>query len=128
MWALPSAETGAINSHCLSDRRTLICSGAIDPKLEQVVDFGWFSFIAKPLFLTMNWLNDKYVHNYGWSIILVTILINTLLLPLKISGMKSMRKMSSLQPQIAGDQREVQEHQHARSEESRAKPGSDGFV
>jgi YidC/Oxa1 family membrane protein insertase len=73
----------------------------IDPKLEQVVDFGWFSFIAKPLFLAMHWLNDKYVHSYGWSIILLTILINTLLLPLKISGMKSMRKMSSLQPQIA---------------------------
>ena len=73
----------------------------VDPKLEQAVDFGWFSFIAKPLFLAMHWLNDKYIHNYGWSIILLTIAINTLLLPLKISGMKSMRKMSSLQPQIA---------------------------
>lgn len=72
----------------------------IDPKLEQVVDFGWFSFIAKPLFLAMHWLNNKYVHNYGWSIVLLTILINFLLLPLKISGMKSMRRMSSLQPQI----------------------------
>jgi YidC/Oxa1 family membrane protein insertase len=72
----------------------------VDPKLEQVVDFGWFSFIAKPLFLAMHSLNDKYIHNYGWSIILLTIAINTLLLPLKISGMKSMRKMSSLQPQI----------------------------
>lgn len=72
----------------------------VDPKLEQVVDFGWFSFIAKPLFLAMQSLNDKYVHNYGWSIVLLTIAINTLLLPLKISGMKSMRRMSSLQPQI----------------------------
>jgi YidC/Oxa1 family membrane protein insertase len=72
----------------------------IDPKLEQVVDFGWFSFIAKPLFLAMHALNDKYIHNYGWAIIVLTILINTLLLPLKISGMKSMRRMSSLQPQI----------------------------
>ncbi|HYI94047.1 MAG TPA: membrane protein insertase YidC [Bryobacteraceae bacterium] len=72
----------------------------IDPKLEQVVDFGWFSFIAKPLFLAMHWLNSNYVHNYGWSIVLLTILINFLLLPLKLSGMKSMRKMSSLQPQI----------------------------
>ena len=45
----------------------------VDPKLEQVVDFGWFSILAKPLFLTMHWLNDKYVHNYGWSIMLLTI-------------------------------------------------------
>jgi len=72
----------------------------VDPKLEQAVDFGWFSFIAKPLFLAMQALNNKYVHNYGWSIILLTIAINTLLLPLKISGMKSMRRMSALQPQI----------------------------
>lgn len=72
----------------------------IDPKLEQVVDFGWFSFIAKPLFLAMHALNDKYIHNYGWAIVILTIVINTLLLPLKISGMKSMRRMSALQPQI----------------------------
>ena len=72
----------------------------IDPKLEQVVDFGWFSFIAKPLFLAMHWLNARYVHSYGWSIVLLTIAINFLLLPLKLSGMKSMRKMSALQPQI----------------------------
>ena len=72
----------------------------VDPKLEQVVDFGWFSFIAKPLFLAMHWLNSNYVHNYGWSIVILTIVINFLLLPLKLSGMKSMRKMSSLQPQI----------------------------
>jgi YidC/Oxa1 family membrane protein insertase len=72
----------------------------VDPKLEQVVDFGWFSFIAKPLFLAMNWLNDNYIHNYGWTIIILTVLINFLLLPLKISGMKSMRKMAALGPQI----------------------------
>ena len=74
---------------------------SIDPKLEQVVDFGWFSFIAKPLFLMLNWLNDKYIHNYGWSIVIATICINFLLLPLKLSGMKSMKKMSALQPEIA---------------------------
>jgi YidC/Oxa1 family membrane protein insertase len=74
---------------------------SIDPKLEQVVDFGWFSIIAKPIFLALNWLNDKYVHNYGWAIIILTIAINCLLLPLKMAGMKSMKKMASLQPEIA---------------------------
>lgn len=73
----------------------------IDPKLEAVVDFGWFTFIAKPLFLVMNWLTNKYIHNYGWSIILMTIFINFALFPLKISSMKSMKKMQALQPQIA---------------------------
>jgi YidC/Oxa1 family membrane protein insertase len=73
----------------------------VDPKLEQVVDFGWFSFIAKPLFLGLNWLYDNYVHNFGWSIVIATVVINFLLLPLKLSGMKSMKKMASLQPEIA---------------------------
>jgi YidC/Oxa1 family membrane protein insertase len=72
----------------------------VNPKLEQVVDFGWFSIIAKPLFLIMHWLNDNYVHNYGWAIIVMTIFINFALFPLKISSMKSMKKMQALQPQI----------------------------
>jgi YidC/Oxa1 family membrane protein insertase len=72
----------------------------VNPKLEQVVDFGWFSIIAKPLFLIMHWLNDNYVHNYGWAIIVMTIFINFALFPLKITSMKSMKKMQALQPQI----------------------------
>jgi YidC/Oxa1 family membrane protein insertase len=73
----------------------------VNPKLSQVVDFGWFAFIAKPLFLFLNWLNDNFIRNYGWSIIVATIIINMLLLPLKLSGMKSMKKMGALQPEIA---------------------------
>jgi YidC/Oxa1 family membrane protein insertase len=74
----------------------------VDPKLESIVDFGtWFGLLAKPLFLGLNYVNDKYVHNYGWSIVLVTVIINFLLLPLKLSSMKSMKKMQTLQPQIA---------------------------
>ncbi|MBI4907509.1 MAG: membrane protein insertase YidC [Acidobacteria bacterium] len=72
----------------------------VDPRLEQVVDFGWFAFIAKPLFLALNYTNDKYIHNYGWSIVVVTVLINILMLPLKISNLNSMKKMSVLQPEI----------------------------
>ena len=73
----------------------------VNPKLEQVVDFGFFSVIAKPLFLAMHWLTDNYVRNYGWSIIIMTIFINIALFPLKITSMKSMKKMQALQPQIA---------------------------
>lgn len=72
----------------------------VNPKLEGAVDFGWFSFLARPIFLALNWLHDKYLHNYGWSIIVLTVLINMLLLPLKISGMRGMKKMSALQPEI----------------------------
>jgi YidC/Oxa1 family membrane protein insertase len=73
---------------------------SIDPKLEQLVDFGWTSVLSKPLFLIVNWANDQIVHNFGWSIILVTVVINFALFPLKLSSMKSMRKMQALKPQI----------------------------
>jgi YidC/Oxa1 family membrane protein insertase len=72
----------------------------INPKLTQVVNFGWLWFLAKPLFTAVNWVNDHVVHNFGWSIILVTIVINFLLFPLKMSSMKSMKKMQALKPQI----------------------------
>jgi len=72
----------------------------VDPKLEQVVDWGWFWFLAQPLFTALNWATDHVVHNYGWSIVLVTIIINLVLFPLRLSSMKSSRKMQSLQPQI----------------------------
>lgn len=73
----------------------------LNPQLVNIVDFGWFSFLAKPLFLALHYVNDKWVHNYGWAIVIVTIFINVLLFPLKLSNLKSMKKMQALQPQIA---------------------------
>jgi len=73
---------------------------SVDPKLEQVVSFGWLSILAKPLFLVVNWFHKSFIHNFGWSIVLVTIVINVALFPLRFSNMKSMRKMQALKPQI----------------------------
>ncbi|MDP8982231.1 MAG: membrane protein insertase YidC [Acidobacteriota bacterium] len=72
----------------------------VDPKLEQIIDWGFFGVIAKPLFIVLSWLSVNWVHNYGWSIVLITVFINLLLLPLRFSSLKSARKMQSLQPQI----------------------------
>jgi YidC/Oxa1 family membrane protein insertase len=72
----------------------------VNPKLEQVVDFGWMGVIAKPLFLIVNWANNSWVHNFGWAIVIVTIVINLVLFPLRLGNMKSMRKMQALKPQI----------------------------
>ncbi|MEZ5352395.1 MAG: membrane protein insertase YidC [Bryobacteraceae bacterium] len=74
---------------------------SIDPRLENLIDFGRLKIIAKPLFLAMHYLNDNYLHNYGWTIVIITIVINFLLLPLKFTSLKSMKKMSALQPEIA---------------------------
>jgi len=72
----------------------------VNPRLQDVIDWGFFGFIAKPLFLILQWMNANYVHSYGWAIILVTILINIAMFPLKLANLKSMRKMQSLQPEL----------------------------
>jgi YidC/Oxa1 family membrane protein insertase len=72
----------------------------VNPKLEQIVDFGMFWFLAKPLFLVLRFLDQAYVHNYGWSIVIATVIINFLLFPLRLINMKSMKRMQKLQPQI----------------------------
>ena len=73
----------------------------VDSKLETVVDWGWFWFLAKPLFAFLQWLDGNYIHGWGWSIILTTILINILMIPFKISSMKNMKQMAAMQPDIA---------------------------
>lgn len=72
----------------------------INPKLDTLIDWGWFEFLAKPLFLILNWAADKITHNFGWAIILVTVAINTVLFPLKITSMKSAKKMQAIQPLV----------------------------
>ena len=72
----------------------------VNPKLEQVVNFGWLSVIAKPLFLIVNWVNNSLVHNFGWAIVVVTIVINVVMFPLRMGSMKSARKMQALKPQV----------------------------
>ncbi len=80
-----------------------------DPDLRGIVDFGWLGYIARPLFLWLKW-TDKYVHNWGWAIVLQTIVINLALLPLRLSQMKSMLKMQRVQPQIKAIQEKYKKY------------------
>src|SRR6185436_5287447 len=70
----------------------------VDPGLSQLIDYGTFWFIAKPLFAALRWIHDHIVGNYGWAIILLTLVINMLLFPLKISSLRSARKMQQIAP------------------------------
>jgi YidC/Oxa1 family membrane protein insertase len=72
----------------------------VNPKLTQMVDWGFFGVIGRPLFLWLNWVHDHWTNNYGWAIIVVTLIINLALFPLRLSSLKSARKMQRLQPQI----------------------------
>ena len=67
--------------------------------LRAVVNFGSLGLIARPLFLWLRWTN-KYLHNWGWSIVLQTLIITIALLPLRITQMRSQLKMQRVQPQM----------------------------
>nr|WP_320011649.1 membrane protein insertase YidC [uncultured Desulfobulbus sp.] len=68
--------------------------------LAEAVNFGWFDFLAKPMLWMLNFLH-KFLGNYGFSIIFLTILIKLIFWPITQKGMKSMKNMQKLQPKIA---------------------------
>ena len=77
-------------------------SGALDAKanLEPLLDFGFFGIIGKYLFLALLALHQYVASNWGWCIVILTVLINLLILPLRIKTMQSGLKMQRIQPQM----------------------------
>jgi YidC/Oxa1 family membrane protein insertase len=78
--------------------------------LRSLVNFGFFSVIARPLFLWLKWTHEHIIHNWGWAIVLQTLIINLVLLPLRITSMKSMLKMQRIQPQIKAIQEKYKKY------------------
>jgi len=72
---------------------------AVDPQLVRAIDFGFFAWLVVPLLQALKWVNG-YVHNYGWSIVVLTILMNLAIFPLRHRSMVSMKKMQALQPEV----------------------------
>jgi YidC/Oxa1 family membrane protein insertase len=70
------------------------------PSLEKVVSFGWWGIIAKPLFLILRFFYQHVVPNWGWSILLLTVILNLAMLPTRFQMMKSSLKMQRIQPQM----------------------------
>lgn len=67
---------------------------------DELIDYGWFWWVAKPLFLSMQWIYENVWSNYGWVIVILTLLINTIIFPLKYKSMQSSIKMQKLAPQM----------------------------
>ena len=69
------------------------------PGLERTVDYGWLFFLAKPMFVVLKWIYGV-VHNWGWTIIVFTILLKAAFFWLSATSYKSMARMRKLQPRI----------------------------
>ncbi len=72
---------------------------AADTELVRTIHFGMFSWLAVPLLNALKWVHG-FVGNWGWAIVVLTILINLAMFPLRHKSVVSMKKMQELQPQM----------------------------
>ncbi len=77
---------------------------SINKEMGDIVEYGWFTFIARPVFLLLSFLHS-ILGNWGWAIIATTLIIRIILFPLTYKGMVSMTKMKELSPKIKELQR-----------------------
>jgi YidC/Oxa1 family membrane protein insertase len=71
----------------------------MNPPLNSLVQFGWLEFIADPLFHALKWIH-RYFPNWGWAIIVLTLVINMVLFPLRVSSYRKQLKMQSVAHEI----------------------------
>jgi YidC/Oxa1 family membrane protein insertase len=100
-----------VGPKALAELEKVPIAGAVDtePDLRHLVDFGWLGVIARPLFLWLRWTYG-FVHNWGWAIVVQTLIINLALMPLRISQMKSALKMQKIAPQIKSIQEKYKKY------------------
>jgi YidC/Oxa1 family membrane protein insertase len=70
------------------------------PSLEALIQYGWLTVIAKPLYLCLRFFYEHGISNWGWAIILFTVLFNLALLPTRFWMTKSSLKMMRIQPKV----------------------------
>jgi len=72
---------------------------AADPQLTYAIDVGMFRIIVVPLLQALRWIHG-FIGNWGWAIVVLTIIINILIFPFRHRSMVSMKKMQAIQPQV----------------------------
>ena len=97
-WSVRTAEAPS-NARFFFGPKDFDVLAAVDRDLVRAIDFGMFAWLVVPLLRSLKWING-YVGNYGWSIIILTAIINIMMFPLRHKSVVSMRKMQELQPEV----------------------------
>jgi YidC/Oxa1 family membrane protein insertase len=84
--------------------------GSSEPDLRKLVDFGWLGYIARPLFLWLKWTHDHVIANWGWAIVLQTLIISLALSPLRFMQQKSALEMQRVAPHIKSIQEKYKKY------------------
>jgi YidC/Oxa1 family membrane protein insertase len=108
----PTTARLYVGPKALPDLESVRVPGITDaePDLRAIIDFGWLGLIARPLFLWLKWTYNHIYPNWGWAIVIQTIIINLALLPLRLTQMKSMLKMQRIAPQIKAIQEKYKKY------------------
>ena len=97
---IPAGEQAVISADFYAGPKIQDRLEAISPGLELTVDYGFLWWIAQPLFWVLSFIHG-FVGNWGWSIILLTLLIKLIFFPLSATSYRSMANMRRVAPKLA---------------------------
>jgi YidC/Oxa1 family membrane protein insertase len=116
---LPSGGESTINAQLYAGPRDLDVLKSVGQDLDQLIDLGWFDFLARPALWLLKFLYH-YTGNYGIAIILVTVLQKVAFHPLTKKSMKSMQAMQAIQPKVQAIQERYKNNPQKKQEETMA--------
>jgi YidC/Oxa1 family membrane protein insertase len=102
--SLVGNQPGVLGFRVFIGPKSLDVLKSVSPPLDSLVDFGWFSIVAKPMFIALRYIDEHWIHNYGWAIVLLTLIITTAMFPLRLKGLRSAQEMQKVAPIIKGIQ------------------------
>ncbi len=97
--AAGSAIPQPLNMRMFVGPKDIHILATVRPPLDDLVQLGWFGIIAKPLLEVLQWTH-KYIADWGWAIVVLTLVINMLLFPLKVKNWRSMKNMQRVAPEV----------------------------
>ncbi len=97
--AVGAAASGPVKARVFVGPKDLALLGKVQPSLEGLINFGWFQVIGKPLLFALQWLH-RYIPNWGWAIVALTLVINLAVFPLKMKSWRSMQQMQKIAPEM----------------------------
>ncbi len=95
-----AGQQGEIKSSFYAGPKDVHRLEAIAPYLDLTVDYGWLWWIAKPIFYFLHWI-QSFIGSWGWSIIVLTIVIKAVFFKLSATSYRSMANMRRVQPKMA---------------------------
>jgi len=97
--AVGATSAGPVKARIYVGPKDLALLSKVQPSLEGLVNFGWTGVIAKPLLFALQWLH-RYIPNWGWAIVALTLVINFAVFPLKMKSWRSMQDMQKIAPEM----------------------------